>query len=153
MITFHSARILSNYLVRTKLCPLERTIDSRNFYGRRCGVCDNVTETLTFTSTVTQNTHKINPQFNCSEKHLVYLLTRNKYLKQYVGQTIYEFLRRYNDYKSNYRKFQRLEPCMQDIFLVIFQWQATKGFLDDVSIAFIDKSDPFDSLWREVYWR
>ena len=36
-------------------------------------VCDNVTETLTFTSTVTQNTYKINHQFNCSEKCLIYL--------------------------------------------------------------------------------
>ena len=27
------------------------------------------------------------------------------------------------------------------------------GFLNDVSITFIDKTDPFDVLRREDYWR
>ena len=46
---------------------------------------------------MTQNTFKINHQFNCSKKRLVYL--------------------------------------------------------NDVSIAFIDKTDPFDPLRREDFWR
>ena len=72
MITFCSARKLSSYLVRAKLYPLERTAGSCKCYGKRCEVCENVTETLTFTSTATQNTYKINHHFNCSEKCLVY---------------------------------------------------------------------------------
>ena len=56
MITFLSARKLSSYLVRTKLYPLERTAGSCKCYGKRYEVCENVTETSTFTSTVTQNT-------------------------------------------------------------------------------------------------
>ena len=153
MITFYSARKLSTYLIRAKLYPLERILGSSNFYSRWYKVCDNVTETLTFNSTVTQNTFKINHQFNCSKKRLVYLLTRNKYLKQYVWQTIGEFHWRYNNYKFNDRILERLKPCMQKIFLVISQWQATKGYLNDVSIAFIDKTDPFDPLRREDFWR
>ena len=91
MITFRSARKLSSYLVRANFYPLERTFGSFKCYGKRCEVCDNVTETLTFTSTATQNTYKINHQFNCSEKCLVYLLTCNKCFKQYVGQIVDKF--------------------------------------------------------------
>ena len=129
MITFCSARKLSSYLVRAKLYPLERTVGSCKCYGKWCEVCDNVTETLTFTSTTTQNTYKINNQFNCIEKWLVYLLTCNKCFKQYVGQTVDEFCGRWNNCKTNDRKFQRLEPCMQEHFiLVIFQLQPMTDF-------------------------
>ena len=114
MITFRSPRKLSSYLVRAKLSPLERTVGSCKCYGKRCEVCDNVTETPTFTSIVTQNVNKINHQFNCSEKCLVYLLACNKCFKQYVGQTVDEFRRRWNNYKFNDRKLQRFEPCMQE---------------------------------------
>ena len=128
MITFCSARKLNSYLVRAKLYPLERTVGSCKCYGKLCEVCDNVTETSTFTSTATQNTYKINHQFNCSKKCLVYLLTCNKCFKQTAGLTVDEFRQRWNNYKSNDRKFQRLEPYMQEHILDIFQWQATTGF-------------------------
>ena len=36
-----------------------------------------------------------------------------------------------------------------NIFLVIFQWQATTGFFNDVSVTFNDKTDPSDPLQRE----
>ena len=50
MITFRNARKLSSYLVRAKLYPLERTVGSCKCYGKRCEVCEDVTETSTFTS-------------------------------------------------------------------------------------------------------
>ena len=86
------------------------------------------------TYTVTQNTCKITHQFNCSKKHLVNLFTCNKCFKQYVGQTVDEFGRRWNNYKSNDRKFQRLEPCMQEQLLSHFSMAGQDGFLNDVSI-------------------
>ena len=153
MITFRSSRKLSSYLIRAKFYPLERFVGSCKCYGKRCEVCANVTETSTFTSTATQNTYKINHQFNCSEKCLVYLLTCNKYLKQYVGQTKDEFRRRWNSYKSNDRRLQRLEPCMQEHLSSHFSLKGHDGFLNDVSITFIDKTGPSDPLPREDYWR
>ena len=45
MITFHSTRKLSTYLVRAKLYQLERTVGSSKCYDKQCEVCDNVTET------------------------------------------------------------------------------------------------------------
>ena len=118
--TFRSARKLSTYLVRAGKYPLQRPNGSCKCYGKRCEVCDNVTETSTFTSTITQNTYKTNHQFNCNKKCLVYLLTCNKCFKQYVGQTEDEFYRWWNNYKSNDRKFQRLEPSTDNTFFVIF---------------------------------
>ena len=153
MITFCSARKLSCYLVRTKLYPLERTVGSCKCYGNRFEVCDNVTETSTFTSTITQNTYKINHQLTCSEKCLIYLLTCSKCFNQYVGQTVVEFHRRWYNCKSNDRKFQRLEPCMQEHLFSHFSMTGHNRFLNDVSITFIDKTDPSYPLQREDYWR
>ena len=153
MITFRSKWKLSSYLVRAKLYPLERTVDSRKCYGKQCEACDNVTETLTFTSTVTQNTYKINHQFNCSKKRLFYLLTCNKCFKRYVRQTEDKFHQGWNNYKSNNKKFQRFEPCMQEHLFSHFSMAGHDGFLNNVSITFIDKIDPSDPLQREDYWR
>ena len=153
MKTFHSARKLSSYLVRAKLYPLERTVGYCNCYGKRCEVCENVTETSAFTSTATQNTYEINHQFNCSEKCLVYLHTSNKCFKQYVGQTLDEFRRRWNNYKSTDRKFQRFEPCMREHLFSHFSMAGHDGFLNNISMTFINKTDPSDPLEREDYWR
>ena len=39
MISFSSARKLSSYLVRAKLCPIERTVGSFKCTKKRCKVC------------------------------------------------------------------------------------------------------------------
>ena len=72
--TFRSARKLSSYLVRARLYPIEQIVGSRKCKGKRCEVCLNVQETSCFTSSVTNKTYKINHQFECNEKCLVYLL-------------------------------------------------------------------------------
>ena len=46
---------------------------------------------------------QINHKFDCIEKRLIYLLTCNKYRKQYVGQTVDTFRYRWNNYRSNSR--------------------------------------------------
>ena len=140
-------------MVRAKLYPLERTVGSCKCYDKQCEVCDNVTETSTFTSTVTQNTYKMNHQFNCSEKGLVNLLTCNKYFKQHVGQIVDAFRRWWTNYKANDRKFQRLEPCMQKHLFSHFSMADHDGVLNEISITFINKTDLSDPLRRGDYWR
>ena len=56
MISFRSARNLRSYLVRAKLHPIERTVESFKSSGKRCQTCLNVDETDTFTSTTTGET-------------------------------------------------------------------------------------------------
>ena len=75
MISFRSARKISNYLVKAKMYPIERIVESKNCGGKRCEVCINVNETFTFTSTFTGETFIINHKFDCNTRCLVYLLT------------------------------------------------------------------------------
>ena len=64
MVSFRSARKLSSYLAWTKLYLLQRKVGSSKCGKQRCEVCNNVTDTSTFSSTVTGDTFKINqPQF------------------------------------------------------------------------------------------
>ena len=75
MISFRSSRIISSYIVRAKLYPLERTVGSYKCGKKRCHVCDVISETDTFSSTVTGESFKINHKFNCNDQCLVYLAT------------------------------------------------------------------------------
>ena len=59
MISFHSARKMSSYLVRAKLYSEERTKGYFKCGSKRCEVCLNVNGTSTFTSTVTGETYII----------------------------------------------------------------------------------------------
>ena len=57
VLSFRSAW---KYLVRVKLYPLQRKVGSIKCGKRRCGVCNNLTDTTIFSSTVTGDTFKIN---------------------------------------------------------------------------------------------
>ena len=73
MASFCSARKISSYLVRAKLYHSERRAGFFKCGGRCCQICLNVTKTETFTSTSTNQTYKINHEFNCNESSLIYL--------------------------------------------------------------------------------
>ena len=120
MVSFRIAEKLNSYLVRPKLYPLERKVGSFKCKGKRCQARFNVNETDFFPSSVTQEEYKINHCFNCNQKFLIYLLTCKVCLRQYTGQTVDEFRLRWNNYKSNKRKHQRLESCMQEYVLEHF---------------------------------
>ena len=152
MVSFRSARKLSSYLVRAKLYPIERVVGSKKCNKVGCEVCKNVSETDTFTSTVTNETFKINHKLTCDDKCLVYLLNCNVCQKQYTGQTTNAFRYRWNNYKSNDKKFQRGEQCMQDHLFRHFYSEGHDGFIGNVSISFIDKTDGFDPTKRENFW-
>ena len=137
MASFLSARKISSYLVRAKLCPLERRVGSFKCGGRCCQVCLNVMETETFTSTSTNQTYKINHEFNCNESSLIYLLTCKICRKQYVGQAPDIFRSRWNNYKSNERKYLVDNPCMQEHVFEHFNSEGHAGFLETVCLSYI----------------
>ena len=145
MATFCSTRRFSTYLVRAKFYPTERTVSSHECRGKHCAVYLNVQETC-FSCAVTNKIYKINHQFECNKRCLVYLLTCKKCLKQYVGQTIDTFRHHWNNYKSDNRKLQRSEPCMQEHLFWHFSSPGHNGFLNDVSVTSIGKTDPSDPL-------
>ena len=122
-ISYRSARKLSSYLVRAKLHPIEREVGSCKCNVKRCEAYKNLLETDRFACGNDQTTYKINHKFDCNEKCLVDLITRNKRLKQYVGQTLDKFRSRWNNYKDNSWKFDRGEDCIQRTFTNIFTYQ------------------------------
>ena len=62
------------------------------------------------------------------------------------------FSLRWNNYKESYRKFLRDEEIKQKSLHDHFLRDCHHSFEEDVSICFIDKSDPSDSHKREYYW-
>ena len=89
--------------MRAKLYPLKRSVGSRQCKKRRCKVCTNVTETDTFSSTITGETLQLNHELNCDDKCLIYLLKCRVCKKQYIGETTDKFRLRWNNYKDNKR--------------------------------------------------
>ena len=153
MISFCSARKLSNYIVRAKMYPIQRTVGSKNCGGKHCEVCINVNETSIFTSTVTGETFIINHKLDCNARCVVYLL---KYLKckiKYVGLAVDQFHLRWSNCKSGSRKYSQGGSCMQQHLFNHFCTSGHAGFLGNVSITFIDKTNPSDPLKREGYWQ
>ena len=114
MASFRSPRNLSSYIDRAKMYRMERKTGSCKWKGNRCQECLNISETETFTSTVTHTSYKINHSFDCNDKCLTYLLTSKTCLKQYVGSTTGCFRYRWNNYKCNDRKYARSEACLQE---------------------------------------
>ena len=72
--------------------------------------------------------------------------------KQYVGQTVDIFRSRWNNYKSNDRKYLVGDPCMQEHIFEHFNSEGHTGFLENVSVTFIDKTDSQNPEKRENYW-
>ena len=143
VVSFRSARRISSYSARAKLYPLERFAGSRQCKKRKCKVCTNVTEADTFSSIVTSETFQINHELNCDDKCLIYLLKCKVCKKQYVGETTDAFRLRWNNYKNKDRKFQRNESCMQQHLYEHFYSEGHNGFLGNVSISLINKTDGF----------
>ena len=152
MVSDRSARQLSSYLVRGKLYRIERKVGWCKCKSKRCEVCKNVLETNTFNCINDQTTYKLNHQFECNIKCLVYFITCNKCLKQYVGQTVDMFTSRWNEYKDNSRKFDRGDDCMQGNLYEYFQLPGHTGFWQDTYVTLINKTDARAHTKREDYW-
>ena len=146
-MSYRSARKISSYLVREKLYPLERKVGSEKCGKLKCEVCLNIQETGTFTGTTTGESFKINSKLNCDNNCLIYLLTCTCCSKQYVGKTTDEFWLRRNNDKSNDRENARSEACTQE-----HKSGGHIGFLGNVSITLIVKTDGKDPKRRRNYW-
>ena len=60
---------------------------------------------------------------------------------------------RWNNYKKGSREDGQGDTCMQQHLFNHFCTPGHCGFLKDVSLTFIDKTDLSDLLKREDYWR
>ena len=72
--------------------------------------------------------------------------------KQYVGQRVDIFCRRWNYFKINDRKYLVGEYCMQEHIFEHFNSEGQTDFLENLSVTFIDKTDIQSPEWRENHW-
>ena len=84
---------------------------------------------------------------------MIYLVTCNKCISQYVGNTVDEFHLRWNNKKMNDINFLKGQLCMQQQLFEHLSSESLCSFLEEVTVTFIDKTDPKDSRRREHYWR
>ena len=117
-----------SYLVRNKLYPLDRVAGSTKYGKKRCEV-------------------------TCDDNCLIYLLSCRCCGKQYAGEPTDNCRYRRNNCKDNDRKHPRQESCMQKHLFKHFNSMEQDGFLNNVSITLIDKTDGKNIEKREDYWR
>ena len=84
IVSHRSVRKIKDYIVRSKLYPIERKVGSYRCGNSRCQVCTSIQVTDTFSSFVNHN-------FNCNRKYLIYLLSCKACGKQYTGKTVDKF--------------------------------------------------------------
>ena len=74
-----------------------------------------------------------------------------------VGNNVVEitgsFRCRWNNYKDNDRKHSRKERCLQEHLFKHFNSMGHNGFLSNVSITLIDKTNGKNPKKIEDYWR
>ena len=76
-----------------------------------------------------------------------------------MSETIYweaagDFRYRWNNYKSNSRKFDRKESCLQEHLYRHFSSSDHKRYLNDVSVTLINKTDGSDpKKWEDYHMK
>ena len=74
--------------------------------------------------------------------------------KQYTGKTFDRFRSRWNNYKTDARKAAggNIASCKQKFLQNHFLQDDHHGFLGDVEVTLIDKTQASDPTKREYYW-
>ena len=81
-------------------------------------------------------------------------LRLNLPLQNEGGRALYKCSHlRWNNHRSNSRKHAHGISCMQEHLYEHFCDSEHSGFLNHVSITFIDRMDPTNPLQRENYWK
>ena len=132
--------------------PLDRNVGCEDCGNGRCQVCKNIKVTDTFDSFTSKKSYKINLKFDCNDKCSIYLFSCRTCSKQYKGKTTNRFRYRWNNYKLEARKAENGD--MEDVkqMFLDFLQDDHKGFLEDVEVRLIDKTQGSDPTKREYYW-
>lgn len=115
IVGFRRGKNLKDMLVRAKLPVKEKVCGGSQKCGsKRCGVCDYVEETDSFTNRSSSSSFKIQgKKKNCNSNNVVYLAQCRKCGVQYVGSTSTKFRVCFNNYKCSHWKFSLGKPVIQ----------------------------------------
>ena len=81
-----------------------------------------------------------------------YLRVRSVASSMLEKKTVDIFRSRWSNYKSNDRKYLVGDPCMQEHIFEHFNREGHTGFLENVSVTFIDNTGSQNPETRENYW-
>ena len=154
IVCYRSARKIKDCIVRSKLYLVEKNVGCQRCGSSTCEVCKNINVTDEFTSFTTKKSYKINHSFDSNEKCLIYRLSCKSCGKQDVGNTTDHFRSRWNNYNSDVRKAEsgNLEDVKQKFLQSRFLQLDQQGFLKDVEIRLIHKTQASDPTKKEFYW-
>lgn len=153
MISYRRAKSLQDILVRAKLCPIEVEPNMCQGCGGRsdCEVCAILKKGSTFTNKDGSKTYDIRKgTLHCNSPLCVYLMTCNICSKQYTGKSEPIFRKRYNNYKTKFRKYFKAvkDGTLDQLHPPIAQAHLYEHFLEHVGDNFIDKNGKEDwSFW------
>lgn len=77
----------------------------------RCKVCQHMTTSLIAKSTASNFSVKMNGDYNCDTRNVVYLLECSICGMQYVGETETPFRYRFNNHKAHISSLPHLQAC------------------------------------------
>ena len=117
-------------------------------------VCKSIQVTDTFSSFVTKSASKINRNFNCNSKCLIYFLSCKTCGKQYTSKTGDKHRIRWSNYKTDAWKAasDNIESCKQQFLQNHFLQDDNHGFLEDIEVTLVEKTQASDPTKREYYW-
>ena len=155
IVGFKRCKSLKDILVRAKLpAIIKGPGESKNCGGKRCGVCEFVNNSSTFTDKNGQATYEIRgDRMNCNSSNVVYLVQCETCRIQYVGSTSTKFRLRFNNYRSCFRKHNSNEVVPQLSFHAHFNQEGHNG-INDWLFTFIDQARDVNALRRkECFWQ
>ena len=140
MVSYRGARIMKNYIVRSKLHLLKIDVGYGGCGNGRCQVCKNIKVTDTFDSFTTKVSYKINHKFHFNDKCLIFFFSCITCGKQYTGKTTDRFRYRWNNYRMEARKAKSddMKYVKQKVLQSHFLQNVHEGFLEDFRLDCLD---------------
>ena len=163
LVSFRRGKTLKDVLVRSKLKEEFKPGGCVGCGRRNCLVDTFLDTTGVFKNSKGDRTYNIRKgTLNCNSKYVVYLLTCKTCNKQYVGSCVTKFRTRFNNYKSQFKKYlQRKTAGDRDPGRDIKQAGLFEHFcgsehsgVEDWSFTIIDQADTLSRVRkRESFWQ
>ena len=150
IIGFRRGKSLQDILVRAKLPEINIQYgNSGRCDGKRCGVCNFIQETSTFSDKDLENKYTINGGYlNCNSRNVVYLVQCRICNMQYVGSSTTKSGFRINNYRCCHIKYSSNQSVAQASFQAHFSQPDNNG-MDDWSFILIDSASDEDSVRKK----
>ena len=164
LVSFRRGKTLKDTLVRSRLKEGDFHLGSCNMCEKRNCLVDKFLDTSgTFTNASGNRIFNIRKgSLHCNSKFVVYLLRCKVCSKQYVGSTITKFRERFNNYKSQFRKYVKRKqegdsnPGKDIAQAGLFEHFCSEDHngMNDCSFNIIDQAEFLVRLReREAFWQ